>query len=116
FLQEVDEGVPRSQHDRQIEILADTLGYRHFTYQPNVPVKQGHYGNAILSRYPLGPKLNLDLKVSIKKRRGALITRAEIPLEDQPFSMLLCNAHLGLSGFERAIQIRRILEREELQP
>jgi endonuclease/exonuclease/phosphatase family metal-dependent hydrolase len=116
FLQEVDEGVPRSRHDRQIELLADELGYEHFTYQPNVPVKQGHYGNAILSRYPLGPKLDLDLKVSIKKRRGALITRTEIPNEAGQYSMLLCNAHLGLSGYERAIQIRRILEREELQP
>ncbi len=116
FLQEVDEGVPRSRHDRQIELLADELGYEHFTYQQNVPVKQGHYGNAILSRYPLGPKLDLDLRVSIKKRRGALITRAEISQGDQSHSMLLCNAHLGLSGYERAIQIKRILQREELQP
>jgi endonuclease/exonuclease/phosphatase family metal-dependent hydrolase len=116
FLQEVDEGVPRSRHDRQIEVLADALGYEHFTYQNNVPVKQGHYGNAILSRYPLGPKLDLDLKVSIKKRRGALITRAEIPDDSGSHPMLLCNAHLGLSGYERAIQIKRILQREELQP
>jgi endonuclease/exonuclease/phosphatase family metal-dependent hydrolase len=117
FLQEVDEGVPRSRHDRQIELLSEELGYPHFTYQRNVPVKQGHYGNAILSRYPLGPKLDVDLRVSIKKRRGALITRAEITGDDaRSCSMLLCNAHLGLSGFERAIQIKRILRREELQP
>lgn len=116
FLQEVDEGVPRSRHDRQIELLADELGYAHFTYQRNVPVKQGHYGNAILSRYPLGPQLDVDLRVSIKKRRGALITRAEIPNGAGSHSMLLCNAHLGLSGYERAIQIKRILKREELQP
>ena len=66
FLQEVDEGVRRSRHDRQIELLADALEFKHFTYQNNVVVKGGHYGNAILSQYPLGEKLDLELKVSIK--------------------------------------------------
>lgn len=109
FLQEVDEGVQRSQHDRQIELLADALGFSHFSYQSNVAVKGGHYGNAILSRYPLGDQLDLDLKVSIKKTRRALITRAVIPVDGEIQPMLLCNTHLGLSGFERNVQIKRIL-------
>lgn len=29
--------------------------------------------------------------------------------------MLLCNAHLGLSGFERSVQIKRILTLDELK-
>ena len=115
FLQEVDQGVPRSRHDHQLEILAESLEYEYYSFQPNVPVKQGYYGNAILSRYPLGPKLDLDLRVSIKKRRAALIAPVEITQGDRTLPMLLCNAHLGLSGFERSIQIRRILGRDELQ-
>ena len=110
FLQEVDEGVPRSRHDRQIELLADALEFEHFTYQNNVAVKDGHYGNAILSRFPLGDQLDLDLKVSIKKRRRALITRAEIPIVNETQPLLLCNTHLGLSGFERSVQIKRMLD------
>jgi endonuclease/exonuclease/phosphatase family metal-dependent hydrolase len=114
FLQEVDEGVGRSRHDRQIELLAEALELEHFTYQNNVAVKEGHYGNAILSRYPLGKQLDLDLKVSIKKNRRALIARTEISVGDDTHSMLLCNAHLGLSGFERSVQIKRILALDEM--
>lgn len=115
FLQEVDEGVKRSRHDRQVELLATALDFNHFTYQNNVAVKNGHYGNAILSRYPLGEQLDLDLKVSIKKRRRALITHTQIPNGRDSQTMLLCNAHLGLSGFERSVQIKRIVILDELK-
>ncbi|MCA9217920.1 MAG: endonuclease/exonuclease/phosphatase family protein [Planctomycetales bacterium] len=115
FLQEVDEGVERSRRDRQVELLAAELDFEHFTYQNNVAVRNGHYGNAILSRYPLGEQLDLDLKVSLKKRRRALITRTEIQNGRASHTMLLCNAHLGLSGFERSVQIKRILTLDELE-
>jgi len=115
FLQEVDEGVRRSKHDRQIELLAEALELEHFLYQNNVPVKDGHYGNAILSRFPLSERLDLDLKVSIKKNRRALIVRTEVPVQGGNHGMLLCNAHLGLSGFERSVQIKRILSLDALK-
>ena len=115
FLQEVDEGVRRTKYDRQVSLLAESLGFQHYIYQNNVAVKEGHYGNAILSRYPLGEKLDLDLRVSIKKRRRALITQAMITHSGKEAPLLLCNAHLGLSGFERSVQIRRILSLDELQ-
>ncbi|MCA9146551.1 MAG: endonuclease/exonuclease/phosphatase family protein [Planctomycetales bacterium] len=114
FLQEVDDGVQRSQNDRQVELLADALGFPHLSFQNNVAVQDGHYGNAILSRYPLGDQLDLDLKVSIKKTRRALITRAEVPIGTEIQPMLLCNTHLGLSGFERSVQIKRILTLDDL--
>ncbi len=114
FLQEVDEDVARTDHDRQVERLADALHFEHYSFQSNVAVKDGGYGNAILSRFKLGEQLDLDLKVSIKKPRRALITHAEIPIESQTTPLLLCNAHLGLSGFERKVQIKRILNLDHL--
>lgn len=77
LLQEVDDGVPRSRHDRQAEVLADSLGFRHFAYQRNVHLKKGHYGNAVLSRYPLHQTGHVDLSVPMKKRRRALVTIRE---------------------------------------
>lgn len=115
FLQEVDEGVRRSQHDRQVELLAQELGFEHFVYQNNVAVREGHYGNAILSRFPLGEKLDLDLTVPLKKRRRALIVRAELEVGDERRELLLCNAHLGLLGVERNAQINRILRLDQLR-
>ncbi len=114
FLQEVDEAVPRSQRDRQAERLAEQLRFPHFLFQGNVAVNSGRYGNAILSRFPLGAQLDLDLKVSVKKPRRALVTCVEVSASSRPTKLMLCNTHLGLSGFERSVQIKRILLLEEV--
>jgi endonuclease/exonuclease/phosphatase family metal-dependent hydrolase len=68
LLQEVDDGVPRSRLDRQIDLLGDALGLRHRTYGPNVRLRRGRYGNATLSRWPLGDVRNVDLTIKPKKR------------------------------------------------
>ncbi|MFT7633747.1 MAG: endonuclease/exonuclease/phosphatase family metal-dependent hydrolase [Mariniblastus sp.] len=114
FLQEVDDGVPRSRHDRQVELIAEKLGYSHTVFQRNVNLKQGHYGNAILSRFRLDKQVNLNLTVSIKKCRKALITRARVQIGEHTRSLVLCNTHLGLAGFERTIQIKKMLACPEI--
>ena len=82
FLQEVDDGVPRSRQHAQAELLAAATGLEHFTYQRNVSLRVGHYGNAILSRFPLEDPVHIDLTVRPKKRRGALIARWRVPVGD----------------------------------
>jgi len=111
MMQEVDEGVPRSRFDRQVELFADALGLHHFAFQPNVRLKRGHYGNAILSRFSLTEIEHIELKVPLKKRRRGLVARCSLPLEEGHHrSLVLANLHLGLAGYERRIQIRRVLE------
>lgn len=116
FLQEVDDDVPRSSNHRQVELLAESLQFEHTKYQKNVKVKRGHYGNAILSRFPLDDSHDLDLTVSIKKNRRALWADAKIDSLDSEsvYTITLCNTHLGLAGLERKIQIRKILDFERL--
>jgi len=109
LLQEVDDGVPRSRHDRQAETLSAATGLRHWAYQRNVSVRDGHYGNAILSRLPLHDVEHVDLTLPLKKRRQALIVRCRSPLGGESRTVELVNVHLGLAGFERAIQLRRLL-------
>lgn len=115
LLQEVDDGAPRSRHDRQVDLLGDALGMPHRAYQPNVHRKVGRYGNAILSRFPLTDVLDLDLTLPFKKRRCALIARCRVRHEQHSHSLLLLNVHLGLSGIERTIQLRRVLASDILQ-
>ena len=109
LLQEVDDGVPRSRHDRQVDRLASDLGYPHQAYQQNVHLKTGHYGNAVLSRFPLSQIENIDLTVPLKKRRQALVVGCQQHFEGHVRSFLVANLHLGLAGFERKIQLRRLL-------
>ncbi len=110
LLQEVDTDVPRSKQDRQVELLAEAVGLRHHAFQRNVRLKQGSYGNAILSRFPLTDVHNIDLTVRFKKRRRALVARCRIRFGRQTRSVVVANLHLGLSGIERQIQLKRLLE------
>ncbi len=111
MLQEVDNGVPRSNHHRQVDLLGDALGFEHRAFQENVYLAQGKYGNAILSRFPMTQTWDLDLTIRFKKRRQALIAMVTLPNSSRD-SLLLCNSHLGLAGFERTRQLRRLLSFE----
>lgn len=108
FLQEVDDGVPRSREHAQAELLATETGLEHFTYQRNVRLRVGHYGNAILSRYPIEDPAHIDLTVRPKKRRGALVARWRVPVGENTKSITLVNLHIGLSGLERQWQLRKL--------
>jgi endonuclease/exonuclease/phosphatase family metal-dependent hydrolase len=115
FLQEVDDGARRSRHHRQVDLLGDALGLPHRAYQRNVALRQGHYGNAILSRFPLHDERHLDLSVPLKKRRRALAVHCRVRFGGHSRTLLLFNFHLGLAGFERTVQVRRFLNSDVLK-
>lgn len=114
LLQEVDDGVPRSRHERQVDLLAEAAGLPFLAYQHNVSLTLGHYGNAVLSRYPLVAAEDIDLSVPLKKRRRALVVRCRVPVAGHTRSLLVVNVHLGLSSIERQFQLRRLLQRHPL--
>ncbi len=109
LLQEVDDGVPRSRFDRQIDVIGDGLNLHHRAFQRNVRLRRGHYGNAVLSRFPMFDVRNLELTVPPKKRRRALVAHCRVHTEHHWRTLIVFNFHLGLAGFERRIQIRRFL-------
>jgi endonuclease/exonuclease/phosphatase family metal-dependent hydrolase len=111
MLQEVDDGVPRSNGDRQCELLADLLGLRYCTWFPNVDVRGGgRYGNAILSRYPLIESMNIDLSIRFKKKRSCLHGVIRVRHDDIDRTVHVYNMHLGLARFERRIQLRKFVD------
>ena len=112
FLQEVDDQVPRSRMDFQVELFSEALEMKHFAYQRNVHLKQGHYGNAILSRFPLLDVEDIDLTIPLKKRRQGLLAHCRMKIEGHQRTMLLVNVHLGLAGFERKMQLRKLLDHQ----
>ena len=109
FLQEVDEGVPRSRRERQVERIGDGLGLQYRLYGPNVRLREGHYGNAILSRFAFDHHENIDLTIAPKKRRAALHARMNLAFGRKRRRLWLFNAHLGLSGIERRMQLHYLL-------
>ena len=115
-LQEVDDDAPRSRHHRQVDVLAEALAMPHRAYQPNVTLRRGAYGNAIVSRFPLNLLKSLDLSIRFKKKRGAQIVSVAVPVPHQLHQpVMLVNLHLGLIEFEQKIQLRRLLACEEVK-
>lgn len=114
-LQEVDDGVPRSGHQRQHEVLAAALGFRYLAFAPTVRLSTGRYGNATLSHHPILAHEAVDLRFPLKKARGALYTSIAVPAGGRRRTLHLFNWHLGLSGLERRWQVRRLLASRRCQ-
>ncbi|QDU96008.1 endonuclease/exonuclease/phosphatase family protein [Lignipirellula cremea] len=110
LMQEVDDGAPRSNSDFQAQMLAEALQMEHHAFQRNVTLRAGHYGNAILSRFPLTDVDHADLTIPLKKRRRGLLATCTLPCPEGPRALLIVNVHLGLAAFERKIQLRRLLQ------
>jgi endonuclease/exonuclease/phosphatase family metal-dependent hydrolase len=112
LLQEVDIGVPRSGKLNLARELARELGYNFLAVGLNVQLRQGYYGNATLSRFPIVRKRNIDLTIGTHKRRGCQHTTLQI---SNPTNQLLevFNMHLGLSARERARQIGMLAQSVE---
>ena len=77
-------------------------------------LSQGHYGNAIISRFALTGVEHIDLSVPFKKRRRALVASCRVH-NTRSRRLLLLNLHLGLAGFERALQVQRILASDRVR-
>ncbi|MCO8120606.1 endonuclease/exonuclease/phosphatase family protein [Stieleria sp. TO1_6] len=115
LMQEVDDNVPRSKFDYQVELFSDALGMKHHAFRRTVQLKQGHYGNAILSRFPISEVFDVDLTIPFKKSRRALLAHCKLRHLGHERTLWIANVHLGLAGFERKIQLRRLLQNDLLR-
>jgi endonuclease/exonuclease/phosphatase family metal-dependent hydrolase len=116
LLQEVDHDAPRSNRDRQADVLGDLVGMRYRSWFPNVDVRGGGcYGNAILSRYPIVETSNIDLSIRFKKKRSALHGVIRVRHDEIDRTVHVYNMHLGLARFERRIQLRKFLDSHPFQ-
>ena len=109
-LQEVDRLVGRSDFDDQPRLLGQSLNLQS-TFQANVPVSNGTYGNLILSRWAVGSTHRISLKRGIRKSRGAQLIHVDTP----EGALHLVNTHLGLDERERHWQIDFLLDHELFQ-
>ena len=113
FFQEVDEGAGRSLGHRQVDLLGTLLNLKHRVYFPNVKVRGGgHYGNAILSRFPIRCARNIDVSLPSTKRRSVLHAEIRVRRTTGPGNsktVHLYNLHLGLSQSLRERQLARFL-------
>jgi len=103
-LQEVDSWPGEGAEPVQMEFLAHTAGL-HAVSGPTIERKDGHYGNALLTRLPILDVRKFDLTVYKREPRGAL----DVRLDAGGATLRVIATHLGLMPSERRLQVQRIL-------
>ena len=114
LLQEVVGPSPGHRHPYQADILGDLLGLPHRAYFAHIRLRSGvDYGNAVLSRLPISDWGHFDLTIGWRKKRAMVHARLQVPSpEGHARTLHVYNLHLGLSGGERKLQLRRFLDSE----
>jgi len=92
----------------QFEFLADEI-WDHHAYGKNAIYKNGHHGNAILSKYPFIEWENIDVSLMRSASRSLLHGTIEITETKQKVH-IIC-VHLGLFGREREKQLTTLIDR-----
>jgi endonuclease/exonuclease/phosphatase family metal-dependent hydrolase len=104
-LQEVDSNLRRSEYHDQPSLLAERLRAATHLYQLNVTIRNGGYGNLLLSRWPFHRRHQVSLRLGHRKPRGAQMVVVDTP----EGSLHLVNWHLGLREKERRWQADHLL-------
>jgi endonuclease/exonuclease/phosphatase family metal-dependent hydrolase len=81
----------------------------HHAYGMNAVHEEGHYGNAIVSRYPISSWENLDISHHRFENRGLLHTEIAVPGWKEKLHCI--NVHLGLFARSRRFQLEWLCER-----
>ncbi len=102
-LQEIDSLFYKKKN--QANIIAKKTGME-VVLGPTRRNNDGHYGNALLTSYPVKEVRRIDLSVFGREPRGAL----DVDLLIKGETVRVIVAHLGLGIRERRRQIRRLLD------
>jgi endonuclease/exonuclease/phosphatase family metal-dependent hydrolase len=107
-LQEVDQKVKRTQVVDQPAELAK-LTKMQVVFGANIELQGGHYGNAVLSRFPIARHKNHLLpNIDGSEQRGVI--ESEIKIPDSEVSLLLLATHLDFRADERLASAKVINE------
>jgi len=104
-LQEVDARPGMTTASMQMQYLASMLKL-HAVAGPTLQREHGHYGNALLTRWPVLDVRHVDLTVYRREPRGAI--DADVDVDGAVVRVIV--THLGLLPGERRTQVRRLLD------
>lgn len=99
-LQEVDNGLPRSDFADQAKMIAEKLEMN-YVFAPSINFLVGTYGNALLSRYPIISSASVGLPYNLEPR-----SLLEVQVEVYGKPLRVFTTHLGLKKSERIKQFQ----------
>ncbi len=99
MLQEVDICTSRSGYKNQLDEFKKTVNFEYSCYGSNIPYKEGWYGNAILSKYPIVSSENYLTSVTEFSNEPKGLLHAEININGKHINVF--NTHLPVYDKER---------------
>lgn len=107
-LQEVDQNATRSRSVDQPAELSRLTGMQ-VVFGANIPLQGGHYGNAVLSRFPIAQHHNQLLpNIDGSEQRGVLSATLKIPGLPQPLLLLATHLDFRPDDRERIASVKAI--------
>ncbi|GED72793.1 endonuclease [Brevibacillus reuszeri] len=97
-LQEVHQN---SKYGYQASFLADSLGY-HLAFSPSIPISDGEYGNALLTRLPCTPSTTATIHLPAKKEKRTLL-QASLNWREKEIAVWV--THCSLNQTSRSVQL-----------
>ncbi len=108
-IQEVDMYTARSRHIDSVSALSEASGLPYTLFVATMPYDGGHYGTAILSRYPLnaGVVVPLDVDTGLEPRAFGCVSAT---LSDGQ-ALYFLNTHLSYKSADcRRLQVRALAD------
>lgn len=107
MLQEVDICTSRSGYNNQLYEFKKNIGFEFSCFGSNIPYKEGWYGNAILSRYPIVSTENYLSNGTEYSKEPKGMLHAEININGKYINVF--NTHLPVYDKERIILTESII-------
>jgi endonuclease/exonuclease/phosphatase family metal-dependent hydrolase len=99
---------------RQAAIIAGHLGWKHWRFGGNAPVRGGRLGNAVISKYPIVHSVNKHLRTPEgRQQRGLLRTWIKIDGHVVSFNVTHLEHQRQQTKNDQAQHIRQILGRRQ---
>lgn len=102
-LQEVDSRLAAAGACDQLTYLANRLGFN-VAAGLNIVCRRGHYGNALLSRWPILASRLIDLSAAGREPRGGIDADVAWPGATHGEALRVIVTHFGLRAWERRRQ------------
>lgn len=99
LLQEVDICTSRSEFKNQLYEFKKNIGFEYSCYGANIPYKEGWYGNAILSKYPIVSSENYLSSATEFSKEPKGMLHAEVNINGKHINVF--NTHLPVYDKER---------------
>jgi endonuclease/exonuclease/phosphatase family metal-dependent hydrolase len=107
MLQEVDICTSRSGYKNQLYEFKKNIGFEFSCFGSNIPYKEGWYGNAILSRYPIVSSENYLSNGTEYSKEPKGMLHAEININGKYINVF--NTHLPVYDKERIVLTESII-------